>query len=41
MQSRVSTNGHVRTTEVVINRSDETDNVQMLVLISILLGDLF
>lgn len=34
MQGRVSSNGHVGSTEVIINRTHKTHNVQMGVLLS-------
>ena len=40
VQGRVSSNGHVCATEIIINRSNETDNVQMYVFISIFLRNL-
>lgn len=40
VQGRIRSDGHVRTAEIVINRTDHAGNVQRLVLESLLLGDL-
>lgn len=39
VQSRISTNRHVRTTKIVVDGTHQSDDVQVLVLVALLLCD--